>query len=113
MASRMQIPVHVHWRMLALALVVCGPLSASSVGTVELDAARKSVVEGEKAFEEKRFADSAQAYAAAMDTGIHSPDIAYSAAEAYSRAGDPKSAFKYLSMAIDLGYHGDLSGDID
>jgi hypothetical protein len=109
----MQIPVHVHWRMLALALVVCGPLSASSVGTVELDAARKSVVEGEKAFEEKRFADSAQAYAAAMDTGIHSPDIAYSAAEAYSRAGDPKSAFKYLSMAIDLGYHGDFSGDTD
>jgi len=109
----MQIPVHVHWRMLALALVVCGPFSASSFATVDLDAARKSVVEGEKAFEEKRFADSAHAYAAAMDTGIQSPDIAYSAAEAYSRAGDPKSAFKYLSMAIDLGYHGDLSGDVD
>jgi hypothetical protein len=111
LASKMGIPVHVHRRLLALALAVCGPFSPSSLATVELDAARKSVVEGEKALEEKRFADSAQAYAAAMDTGIQSPDIAYSAAEAYSRAGDSKSAFKYLSMAIDLGFHGDLSGD--
>ena len=55
----MQIPVHVHWRMRALALVVCGPFSASSFATVDFDAARKSVVEGEKALEEKRFANSA------------------------------------------------------
>jgi hypothetical protein len=110
---KMEIPVQVHLRILALALVVCGPFSASSFATVDLDTARKSVIEGEKAFEEKRFADSARAYAAAMDTGIHCPDIAYSAAEAYSKAGDPKSAFKYLSMAIDLGFHGDLSGDAD
>ena len=43
--------------MLALALVVCGPFSASSFATVDLDAARKSVVEGGKALEEKRFAN--------------------------------------------------------
>jgi len=90
---KMEIPVQVHLRILALALVVCGPFSASSFATVDLDTARKSVIEGEKAFEEKRFADSARAYAAAMDTGIQCPDIAYSAAEAYSKAGDPKSAF--------------------
>jgi len=113
LACKMEIPVHMHCRMLAMALVVCGPFSASSLATVDLDAARKSVVEGEKAVEEKRFADSAHAYAAAMDAGIQCPDIAYSAAEAFSRAGDPKSAFKYLSMAIDLGFHGDLSGDAD
>ena len=64
---------------------MCGPLSANSLATVDLDAARKSVIEGEKAFEEKRFDDSAKAYAAAMDTGIQCPDIAYTAAEAYSR----------------------------
>ena len=109
----MEIPDQVHCRMLALALVMCGPFSASSFATVDLDAARKSVVEGEKAFEEKRFDDSAQAYAAAIATGIQCPDIAYSAAEAYSRAGDSKSAFKYLSLAIDLGFHGDLTGDAD
>ena len=111
LASKMEIPVQVHCRMFALALVLCGTFSASSFATVDLDAARKSVVEGEKAFEEKRYEDSARAYAAAMDTGIQCPDIAYSAAEAYSRAGDSKSAFKYLSMAMELGFHGDLSGD--
>jgi hypothetical protein len=48
-----------------------------------------------------------------MDTGIQSPDIAYNAAQAYSQAGDSKSAYKYLSMAIDLGFHGDINGDAD
>lgn len=93
--------------------MVCGLFSASSFAAVDLDAARKSVVEGEKAFEEKRFADSAHAYTAAMETGIRCSDIAYSAAQASSRAGDIKSAFKYLSTAIDLGFHGDLSVDAD
>jgi hypothetical protein len=112
-ASKTEIPGQVRCRMLALALVMCGLLSASAFATVDLDTARKSVIEGEKAFEEKRFDDSAKAYAAAMDTGIQCPDIAYNAAQAYSRAGDPKSAFKYLNIAIDLGFHGDISGDAD
>lgn len=113
LASKVEISVQACCRMLSLSLVMCGPLSASSFATVDLDAARKSVIKGEKAFEEKRFDDSAKAYAAAMHTGIQCPDIAYNAAQAYSRAGDLKSAFKYLSMAIDLGFHGDLSGDAD
>ena len=110
---KMQIPLNAHRTILALALVVCGPFSAISFAGVDLDTARKAVLEGEKAFEEKRFADSAHAYAAAMETGIQSSDIAYTAAQAYSQAGDLQSAFKYLSTAIDLGFHGDLSGDTD
>lgn len=109
----MPIPVHACRLIAAVALVVCGSFSASSFAAVDLDAARKSVLEGEKAFDEKRFVDSAQAYVAAMETGIHCPDIAYLAAQAYARAGDLQSAFKYLSTAIDLGFHGDLSGDAD
>jgi hypothetical protein len=112
LASKMEIPVRVHCRMFALALLLGGTFSAASaLAAVDLDAARKSFVEGEKALAEKRYDDSARAYAAALDTGIRCPDIAYSAAEAYSRAGDSKSAFKYLSMAIELGFHGDLGGD--
>jgi hypothetical protein len=108
----MEIPAQVYRRIFVLALLVCGPFSASSSTTVDLDGVRKLIVE-EKAFDARRFPDSAQAYAAAMDTGIHWPDINYRATAAYSRGGDSKSAFQYLSMAIDLGFHGDLGEDAD
>lgn len=82
--------------LLAILLVAPGVLTADDPNAL----AQKAM----KAYQDKHYAASADAFAAAIDAGLDGPVIFYNAACASALAGRPDPAFDFLRRAVDAGY---------
>lgn len=64
----------------------------------------EQVRSGSRAYDEKKFAESMQHYAKALDLGSDRSSVAYNAACSAALAGQPDLAFGFLDTAIGLGW---------
>lgn len=74
------------------------------IDVAQLQPANDLYNQASEAYSRQEFARAASLFAAAFNAGFDLPDVAYSAASSYARAGDKARAFEYLGRAVAMGY---------
>jgi hypothetical protein len=85
-------------------LRVIAALLLCSGWAVYAQTAASLAAQAQEAYDQKRYADSARLFAAAVEKGATHPNVFYNAACSYALAGDAGQAFGFLDRAIDAGY---------
>lgn len=75
-----------------------------AVATLGAQAPAQLAKEGDKAYQEKRFAQAGALYSRAFEADASNPAAAYNAACAWALAGDREAAFRYLARAVEAGF---------
>ena len=90
----------------SLFVVAQAPASDSyqPIDVARVDSLNRLAVQADAAYNRQEFAKAAELYAQAFDRGFDLPEIAYSTASCYARAGDKDKAFAYLDCAVAMGY---------
>ena len=60
--------------------------------------------QAQEAYNQKRYAESARLFAAAIEKGATHPNVSYNAACSFALAGDKDRAFEFLDRAVAAGY---------